>query len=489
MKINVDSVSLSSYQNSTFIEEAKIAMESSEMFSYFDAESMFGNDEILPLIAMEDGSLVGDIVRGVYRGTRATVKSGIKGYQAVNKQWGNIKNRWSDLKPKIIKIIKDFGQSLANIWRKFMKYDVIYGKLGEKMQQIIKFTIPSLSEMTPLTINYYDFNVEVLKTFLEYIASYEKFYNDIFSPQMRIIGGNHLDLADPDKTYSTVVKAITDNNVQAMTTICDELSKTIANMNSDGDATIVKAFIRTHRLSSNPDSLLNENARDEHDNTGLSASQYVKMAILGEHVTKNYSGDPKSTSDFKSDMTGHDGYLIKVSSMLNNDVISGALKSSGNSVKKETDKMSKHFDEVIKIAQDKLKEVLDKEAQEKEEAENAKRKAEEEMQKTQNQNDTSNNSDENKDGKDDGTGMPEKPEFQSLSEDSDIKEGAGSLDIENLVDTYIKNMMMLFMKVASTYQMFIKGMLSATYDIISSADYIVSSVERQNKNLKNNMND
>lgn len=479
MKICIDGLSLDQYKTSTFTEELSIFLENQQFINYSESD-----DLIVPLIdiddenvAMED-SMVADIVKGGWRATKGAVKMGAQGYSMANKQWGNIKNRWADIKPRILKLVREFGQSLQNLWHKFMKYDEKYKELGQKIQQIIQFSITSLTELPPVSFTYHIFNVDILLAILNYIKSYDTFFNEVFDPSIGIVGRTSvLGLGKPDGPYQAAIKAIQTNDKNSLNAICRELSQVVSNLSDQGDATIIRKFMTAkgwagrilwHKFSS--DNMLNEKSRERNDSNNISASEYVKAVILGESVTKSYNN--QNLQEFKADMVGNKGFLKLVSSMVNNNVLSGALKSSGGTIKKETDKMMKYFNDLMKRAQDvAAKELANQQAQNQQNDPQANLKTNS-AQTTAERNAAKNGND--------GTGMNDKaPEFASLSDNGDIPDDAGTLTADKLAELYVRNMTIVFTKVAATYQMIIKGMLAATYEIISEADQITYTIDRQ----------
>lgn len=477
MKICIDGLSLDQYKKSSFMEEFHIFLENQQFIDYSESD-----DLIVPLIdesdvAMED-SMVLDIVKGGWKATKGAVKAGAKGYEMANRQWGNVKNRWADIKPRILKLVREFGQSLQNLWHKFMKYDEKYKELGQKIQQVIQFSVTSLTELPPVSFTYHIFNVDILLAILDYIKSYDVFFNEIFSADIGIVDRNsRLGLGKPDGPYQAARDAISRNDKDTLNAICQELSQVIANLSDGGDATIIRKFMTAKGwagkflwMNYSSDNLLNQTSRDRNDQNNISASEYVKMVILGESVTKSYNS--QNLQEFKNDMVGNKGFLKLVASMVNNNVLSGALKSSGGTIKKETDKMIKYFNDLMQTAQQAAaKEVQAQQAQNQQNNPQANLKT--------NSAQTTAERNANKNGTD-GTGMADKgPEFASLGDKGDIADDAGSMTADRLAELYVRNMTILFTKVAATYQMIIKGMLAATYEIISEADQITYTIDRQ----------
>ena len=477
MKICIDGLSLDQYHKSSFMEEFNLFLENQQFIDYNESD-----DLIVPLIdetdiAMED-NMVWDIVKGGYRVTKGAIKMGAKGYQAANRQWGNVKNRWADIKPRILKLVREFGQSLQNLWHKFMKYDEKYKELGQKIQQVIQFSINSLTELPPVTFNYHIFNVDILLAILDYIKSYDVFFNEIFDSKIGIVDNNSkLGLGKADGAYQTARDAIAKNDKDTLNAICQELSQVIANLSDGGDATIIRKFMTAKGwagkflwMNYSSDNILNQTSRERSDKNNISASEYVKAVILGEAVTKSYTS--QNLQEFKNDMVGNNGFLKLVASMVNNNVLSGALKSSGGSIKKETDKMMKYFNDLMQQAQQLAAKDLSAKQQAQQQNNPEANLKTNSAQTTAERNATKNGLD--------GTGMKaQAPEFASLSGDGDIPDEAGTMTADKLAELYVRNMTILFTKVAATYQMIIKGMLAATYEIISEADQITYTIDKQ----------
>lgn len=483
MKICIDGLSLNQYNKSSFMEEFGLFLENQQFIDYNSSddliEPLLGDNTAL---AMEDDSMVADIVKTGFRATRGAIRTGVKGYQAANKQWGKVKNKWADIKPRILKLVREFGQSLQNLWHKFMKYDQKYKELGQKIQQIVQFSINSLTELPPVTFTYHQFNVDVLKDMLEYIGQYDTFFNYIFSPDVGIVDRNsRLGIGKGADSYVNVFNAVKANNIAEMQAINEELSHVIARLSDSGDATIVKAFMTARKYAGidimgmkftkgNPDNMLNKSSRERSDANAISASEYVKVAILGAEITKTYNN--QTVQEFKDDMVGNNGFLRLVASMVNNNVLSGALKSSGKSIKTETDKMMTAFNKSMQEAQ-KIDESTTN-AQNAQQGNNVDANLKSNSAQT-----TAERNAANKNGTD-GTGMNDNgPQFASLGDKGDVDEGAGSASMGSLTEMYVRSMTVLFTKVAATYQMMIKGVLAATYEIISEADMITYTIERQ----------
>lgn len=463
MKICIDGLSLDQYQKSSYMEEFGIYLENMDVIDPHECDDLIVPfmDETQNDVAMED-SLAVDMIKGGWRASRGLYRAGTKSIDTVNREWTKLKNRWSDIRPRIMKLVREFGQSLQNMWHKYLQYDKKYKELGMKIQQVIQYSIRSLTDLPSITLRYHQFNVETLKDILTYMGNYDLFWDEV----MRACGGTAL-LGEKNNKFQYATKVIQAPNIPELKRLNTQLSELVANLSNGGDATIIRN-IMTNRgnggsilgINRTADRLLDKETRKESNQNNLNATEYLKLAILSQEQIKSYNSS--NVEQFKQDMTGPDGFLNLVASMVNNDVLSGALKSSGKTVKTETDKMMKWFDEIMSTAR-------------KHDENNAAKEQANQNNPGINAATQQKSSVLNKNS--DGTGMPDKPEFNSMNEKSDISDEAGQESITSLTEMFVRNMTVIFTKTAAAYQSVVKGVLAATYQIISEADQIISIIE------------
>lgn len=476
MKICINGLSMEQYKNTSSFEEFYIYLESLDYMSDREIQEYLDSD--YDTVAMEDDSLIKDMVKGAYKGTKYAVKTGVKAYKTANKEWGRAKNKWVIMKPKIMKLVRDFGQTLQNVWHKYMQYDQKYKELGQKIQQIIQFSIKAVTDLPAIELYWHNFNVELLKDLLDILKDYGSFFDKVLSPDAKMFNASSL-LSKGTAGFSQLADLITSNNVEGLKFEVNELSQTLAKLSVDGDITILRNIMNLKRyqntimgwlLNQKVENLLDENAMERFKGKNISGSEFVKACILGVEMHNTYSNQNIGT--FRDEMVngskGKPGFLTLVASMLNNNVLSGALKSSGATTKKQTDLLIKFFNDSMKEAETHAADM----AKEKEAADQkAQKEAEESKRESQLKSNSAKPVDEE-------TGMPQGPEYKSLSEDSDVNEEDTSADdISSLTEYLVRNMTLMFTKISTSYQQLMKGILAATYQIISEADAAVSVIE------------
>lgn len=449
MNIKINGISLEQYNNTTSFEELKIVIEN------FDPNWC---------LSLED-SIMGDMIKGAMKGTGTIVKTGIKGVRAADKVWAGAKTKWAEIKPKLIKLVKDFGIMLSNMWGKFMSYDAKYTELGQKINDLLQFTINQMQDMPSVTLYYHEFNARALKDLLEVIVTD---YGE-FSSIVKKLGFFNNNFLEPEE----MAKLIVDGNTAEIESRLEDFSKGIAKMNANGEQTIIEAINKKFgwRLF---DNLSPDNA-EKFRKKDLGLSELVKLGILNKEIKKSYNSEMKQ--EFVNDMVGNNrtGFLNLVASILNNKVLEDALKKGGPSVKKETDKMIKYLENVMKQAEVIEKREAVKEAKrEKEEKDRERLEAErerkrEEIEKRQSEG---------------GFNTVEMPQFDRYGGDEAMSSSADR-DINDYAEMYMQNAMLFFTKLGNNYGSVVRGILSASYEIISEASSIVAIIESSATKVKN----
>lgn len=454
MNISINGISLEQYNatNNQF-EELKFSIENFEPISYNQFDFLG-----------EEASILGDMIKGSVKATKGSVKMGIQGVKAANKQWSNIKNKWSQIKPQIIKLLKQFAMGLQNLWHKFLQYDKKYKELSKKINNIIQFSVNQMQQMPNVKFYYHNFNARLLKGLVDLVANWGLFYvciTDGFKGKKSgVFTGNPL--PEPEN----VAEAIKKNDLNGLKSMVQDFSEGIGRLNSQGELTLGLVLDRMFDwdlIANFP----NERRKDANEGK-ITLSEYIKLAILGPTIEKEYNNENKD--EFVRDMTGgNDSYLRLVASILNNDILADALKKGGASTKKGTDLMIKGMEQVMKNA-----EVQDKiNASKKEQAE--KQKADMDKQR---------NADKaiKEEAKEEGIDMSKAQNFGSVSQTvsniaGDNQNNGPEDTIASLAELYSKNYVVFTTKLSNTYGNLVRGMLAATYDIISEAGTIISTIE------------
>lgn len=446
MKIKIGGVTLEEYNNSTRWEELGIVLDKPA----YDLEA-----EIQSVISNE--GLVTDMVVGGYKATKGVVNAGIKTYQGVSKGWSSIKTTWINNRPAIIKMIKDFGMSLQDMWAKFMKYEETYNELGGKIDQVLKFTIPQMGSIPNMTLYWHDFDAMKLKQMTVVLSSYKSFYDAIVNSN--VMKGKYI---SPEEMRNLVSGIRNEQDVQKLADRLAQYSEAIGELNSGGDLGFIKAL----DASFNWGLFGWFGAISKKDAKNASLASVIKMSILGEQLKKTYSSDQKDT--FVRDLAGGASLLNVVGSFLNNKVLADALKKGGPSVKTETDKMIKYLDQIMKegIVKDKREEAQkEAEARAKERADKAKAEQEAKAQ-------------DEKEKKAEGGPSIEIPQFDTYgNQEGGVEQQEEGLNLDKLLEMYTQNQVLFFGKIGNGYGALMRGILSASYEIIGETSRVVSIIE------------
>lgn len=443
-----------------------------EEFRYAIESIEFHNYNINDCIGTE--GIMSDMIKGSVKATTGAVKMGVKGVKTANKAWSSVKNRWAQIKPVIIKMIKDFGIALSNLYHKFMQYDKKYKELGQKINNIIQFSVNQMQYMPSVTIYYHMFNVEFLKGVIDVISNWAEFVSAVtVGYKGRKPGIFSGDVPAPE----TVADAIKKNDLNRLQSLVQDFSNGIGKLNQYGELTIAMVLDNVFRwgVTSN----LPREIRDKASKNQVSLSEYIKYAILGEQIQKQY--DNSNKQEFVRDMTGDSGsYLKIVSSILNNNILQDALQKGGVSTKKGTDNLVKLMEQVMKQAEVTEKINADKEAQ----------RARQDQINSSKQAQSTNTSTTSGDDIKQAT-INFNNNSQNFGTTADTNNamnpagpGPGNTDnsttentISGLAELYCKNYVIFVTKLSNTYGNLVRGVLAATYEIISETDTIIKNIE------------
>lgn len=458
MNVKVGGISLEQYSSTNCrFEELQYALENVQImpYDYFD------------FLGQEAG-ILGSMIKGSVKGTVGAVRTGVKGAKLVKKGINqgstSIKNLWAKIKPQLIQLLKMFGNALTDMWNKFMQYDKQYKELGKKINNIVQYSINQMQHMPSVTVYYHKFNAILLKELIDLVANFTNFFVTLTTKTSKGDPGVFENEVCADmEQMSNLIKTGKVDEFRRQTQI---FANGIQKFNSYGELTIPVVLDKLYRW--NVSKNLPSDMRKLAESNKLSISDYFKAAILGEQIEASYSDENKD--EFIEDMTGNnDSFLRLVQSILNNEILADALKKGGASTKKATDAMVKLAEKIMKEAE--VKERVDEDKRQREEAAKAR-----ETQLKQASNNMKQNMPGGKYDKE-ATDIVEKgQQFGKLGDNVEAAQGEG----ETLADTvgnYTKNYIMLINKISSAYANMVRGILSATYVIISEAGSVCSTIE------------
>lgn len=456
MKIKIGGVSLEEYNSVKHWDELGIVLKQTENFNL---ESYYDN------FGFED-SIVGDMIVGAYKGTKLAIKAGTKTYGAISKGWSGVKTQWINNRPQMIKMIKDFGLNLQDMWAKYMQYDTKYVELGKEINQILKFTIPQMGDIPNINLFWHDFNANRLKDMLDTISSYKTFHDAIVNSNM--FKGKYI---SGEEMLELVRGANTPEDVKALADRLSLYSSAIGELNDYGEAGFIKVLDNIFHW--NLYGLLGQYNSKKDVNVPI--AEIVKRSILGDQMNKSYKSGMKQ--DFVMDLASGGGSFLNVlASFLNNEVLTNALKKGGPSVRTETDKMIKYFDQIMKQA-----DIVEKRQGAKEQEEE-KRRAREEAEADRREKER----EKNEEAANSGSGV-QFPSFDNLGGGSNSNDSSNNADPNNLdalMEMYTQNQVLFFAKVGNAYGGIMRGILSASYEIIGEASNIVSIIQTSATKVK-----
>lgn len=462
MNISINGISLEQYSKTTNqFEELKYSIENMNPIPYDSFDYLIG----------QEASILGDMIKGSVKATTGSVRMGIKGVKAANKQWSNVKNKWSQIKPQIIKLLKQFAMGLQNLWHKFLQYDKKYKELSKKINNIIQFSVNQMQNMPNVKLYYHKFNPMLLKGLVDLVANWALFYTAITDGFKGQKSGVFTGNITPDP--ENIAAAIKKNDLNALKSMVQDFSEGIGRLNAKGELTlglVLDKMFKWGIVANFPN-----DRRNDANNGKITLAEYIKLAILGEAIEKEYGNENKD--EFVQDMTGrNDSYLKLVASILNNDILADALKKGGASTKKGTDIMIKEMENVMKSAE--VQEKINESKKQTEEQNKAK------LDNLENQNKQI--SEKNQDGT--GDTVLKAQNFgttaQTINNINGEQNNGPEDTIASLAELYCKNYVIFTTKLSNTYGNLVRGMLAATYEIISEAGSIISTIEASANNTK-----
>ncbi len=465
MNIRIDGISLEQYtkRNDRF-EEFKYTLENIEFASY---------DTFDYLTISNEASILGDMVKGTIKGTAKTVKYGVKGIRAADRQWTNIKNKWAQIKPQLIKVLKQMAMGLQNLWHKFLQYDEKYKELGKKISNIISFSVNQMQTMPAVKLIYHKFNAVLLKGIIDLVSNWFNFVDVIINGSNSRESGLFQGKGNMQPLPKNIAAAVKRDDLNSVKTMVQDFSRGIGNLNVNGDLTIGVILDRLFKWDLIK--YLPKEQRDAANKNEIGLAEYIKYTILGEEIEAEYSDANKN--DFVRDMTGSKGaYLHLVASILNNDVLADALKKGGASTKKGTDSMVKALEDLMKQADVAEKIKKDKEA--KDAALKAKQEAAKKPVENKNENDMNDLGVKDYDaGQQFGSSTDSHAKMEAGAYKGDGTGGMEDATLSDLTELYSKNYVIFVTKLSNTYANLVRGILAATYEIISEADSIINIIE------------
>lgn len=465
MKIRINGcMTLEQYANmKDMSEEFKYAMESLELPAY---------DEFDHLVASNE-SIMGDMIKTTYKVTKGTVKAGVKGVKYANKQWANLKNKWAQIKPQIIKLLKQFALGLQNLWHKFLNYNKKYKEMGQKINNIINFSVNQMQTIPNVRVYYHLFNAKMLKGMLDVVSNWMLFVEIVTvgykNKKSGLFSG---DVPAPD----TIAEAIKKNDLNRLRSLVQDFSNGIGKLNAKGDLTI--GVLLDNMFGWGIANNLPDEIRDRVKKNNIGLSEYIKHAILGPVVEKEYSD--ANRNEFVQDMTGGNAsYLRLVASILNNNVLEDALKKGGVSTKKGTDTLVRLMDQMMKEAS--VAEQINRDKLKQQQAQADANIANQKLQAKV-------HSEMNKGSAMDqavSKGIQDSQNFGNVSDMKNVVDnGVGNTEnpnpddtISGLAELYAKNYVIFVTKLSNTYGNLVRGILAATYEIISEAGGIINTIE------------
>lgn len=300
--------------------------------------------------------IIWDTFKTTGRAVRGTIKTVHKAHKMAYKHVNDMKLNWNqNIKPLIIKILKEFQTQLSIMWGKFRKYDELYTKLGKEISSVINVYGKQLEQLPNITIYYHKFNAKLLRGFAEVISSYDAFMGAIKgSPDL--FNGNFVE----PKAFAEIVRS---NDVNKARSAVDSMSSGMQKLNQRGDLSI--AFAMMNDAGKNTDSgtwskIKNFFVSEDNDRILRIAIknktplvQFVQIAILRNEVNKAYNSS--NVSMFKADILDrNDSYLPVLASILNRKVIQTVLERGATSIKKETNDDLTNMESIVKQAQNDL---------------------------------------------------------------------------------------------------------------------------------------
>ena len=290
-----------------------------------------------------------DIIKTGWRATKGTVKAVHKLHKTAYKNAKQLSSKWNtNIKPLIMKFLKEFQAQLQIMWGKFRKYDKLYTKLGKEINSITQVYGRQMNSMRSISLFYHKFNPNALKGYAEAIKDYDAFMGAI-TGSTELFGGSFV----PPKEFANYLRS---KNIAKAKECVDSMSAGMSKLNSRGDLAFAYAIIndsdknisktnfrkiRECFTGPEPEQILKTAIKNKSP-----LVEFVQVSILRKEIEGKYS--EKDVNKFKNDMLGDAGFLTVMGSVLNNKVIEKVLTGGGKSIKDQTREDMAAMEDIIR---------------------------------------------------------------------------------------------------------------------------------------------
>lgn len=290
-----------------------------------------------------------DIIKMGWRATKGTVKAVHKAHKTVYKGAKQLSSKWNtNIKPLIMKFLKEFQSQLQIMWGKFRKYDKLYTKLGKEINSVTQVYGKQMNSMRAVSIFYHKFNPNALKGYAEAIKDYDAFMGAI-TGSTELFGGKFV----PPKEFANYLRS---KNIAKAKECVDSMSAGMSKLNSRGDLAFAYAIINDSdkNISKSNFRKIRECFTGPEPEQILKAAiknksplvEFVQVSILRKEIEGKYN--EKDVNKFKNDMLGNAGFLTIMSSILNNQIIEKVLNGGGKSIKEQTREDMSAMEEIVR---------------------------------------------------------------------------------------------------------------------------------------------
>lgn len=290
-----------------------------------------------------------DVIKMGWRATKGTVKAVHKAHKTVYKGAKQLSSKWNtNIKPLIMKFLKEFQSQLQIMWGKFRKYDKLYTKLGKEINSVTQVYGKQMNSMRAVSIFYHKFNPNALKGYAEAIKDYDAFMGAI-TGSTELFGGKFV----PPKEFANYLRS---KNIAKAKECVDSMSAGMSKLNSRGDLAFAYAIINDSdkNISKSNFRKIRECFTGPEPEQILKAAiknksplvEFVQVSILRKEIEGKYN--EKDVNKFKNDMLGNAGFLTIMSSILNNQIIEKVLNGGGKSIKEQTREDMSAMEEIVR---------------------------------------------------------------------------------------------------------------------------------------------
>ena len=310
--------------------------------------NMYNHEIINELVGGLEG-IPADLIKTGWRATKGTVKAVHKLHKTVYKNAKQLSSKWNtNIKPLIIKFLKEFQAQLQIMWGKFRKYDKLYTKLGKEINSVTQVYGKQMNSMRSVSLFYHKFNPNALKGYAEAIKDYDAFMGSL-TGSTELFGGKFV----PPKEFANYLRS---KNIAKAKECVDSMSEGMSKLNSRGDLAFAYAII-----NDNDKNVSKSNFRKIRECfTGPEPEQilktaiknksplveFVQVSILRKEIEGKY--EEKDIGKFRNDMLGNAGFLTIMSSILNNKVIEKVLTGGGKTIKDQTKEDMAAMEEIVR---------------------------------------------------------------------------------------------------------------------------------------------